>query len=176
MFGRYFVFVLGYILMIVFFGCSKPSEEVTVLKHFPLDTMEGLITRSDVDIDKEISFDGNGSLRISTVQRTVVRLFEVRDIDIEDARLFYEAKVRTEDVDGLVYLKMWCHFTGKGEFFSQGLQSPLSGTNEWTTAQTAFSFRQGENPDIVNLQLVIDGGGTVWIDDIRLIKGPPRPQ
>ena len=65
------------ILMVAMLGCSKPAEEVTVLKHFPLDTMEGLISRSDVEIDKETSFDGNGSLRMSTVQRTVVRLFDV---------------------------------------------------------------------------------------------------
>ena len=169
------VLMIGCMAVIITLSCSKPAPEVTELKRFPLDTLEGVISRSDVEIDKEVSYDGQGSLRISTVQRTVVRLFELRDIDMEEARLFYEAKIRTEDVDGLVYLKMWCHFEGKGEYFSQGLKSPLSGTNEWTTVQTTFTFRKGENPDIVNLQLVIDGSGTVWIDDIRLIKGPPRP-
>jgi hypothetical protein len=170
------VLMIGCMAIIIHLGCSKPAQDVTELKHFPLDTMEGLITRSDVEIDKGVSFDGHGSLKISTVQRTVVRLFELRDIDIEDARLVYEAKVRTEKVDGPVSLKMWCHFTGKGEYFSQGLEAPLVGTNEWTTLQTAFSFRAGENPDAVHLQLVVDGSGTVWIDAIRLIKGPPRWQ
>lgn len=165
---------IGFTAMVIL-GCSKPAPEVVVLKHFPLDTMEGVISRSDVEIDKDISSDGHGSLKISTVQRTVVRLFEIRDIDVEDARLIYEAKVRTEDTDGLVYPKMWCHFTGKGEYFAQGLQAPLSGTNEWTTVTTAFTLEKGQNPDAVHLQLVIDGGGTVWIDDISLIKGPKRP-
>jgi hypothetical protein len=59
---------------------------------------------------------------------TVVRLYEVGDINIEGARLIYRARVRTEDVEGQVYLEMWCHFPGKGEFFSRGLKSPLSGT------------------------------------------------
>ena len=134
--------------------------------------MEGILTRSGVEIDKEITSDGNGSLRIETTERTVVRLFEIRDIDIEDARLIYQARVRTENMDGPVYLKMWCHFTGKGEFFSQGLQSPVSGTTEWTTLETPFLFRKGENPESVKLHLVIDGSGTTWIDDIRLVKGP----
>lgn len=157
-----------------FYACSKPPQEVTELMHFPLDTMEGIITRSGVEIDENISSDGNGSLRIETIERTVVRLFEIRDIDIEDARLIYQARIRTENVKGMVYLKMWCHFKGKGEYYSQGLQAPLSGTNEWTTLQTPFSFRKGENPESVKLQLVIDGSGTVWIDDVRMIKGPPR--
>ena len=106
------------------------------------------------------------------MEPTVIRLFETGDIDIEDARLIYQAKVRTEGVQGQVFLEMWCHFPGKGEFFSRGLQSPVSGTTEWTSVETPFFLQKGENPDNVKLNLVIDGTGTVWIDDIRLIKGP----
>ena len=157
-----------------FHSCTKQSQQVTELKHFPLDTMEGVISRPGVEIDKDNSSDGHGSLRITATDSTVVRLFELHDIDIEDARLMYQARVRTEDVTGLAYLMMLCYFKGVGEFFSKGLQTPLKGINEWTTVQTSFSFRKGENPDTVKLQLVIAGSGTVWIDDIRLIKGPPR--
>ena len=64
------------------------------------------------------------------------------------------------------------HFGDKGEFFSRGLQSPLSGTTDWSTGETPFFLKKGENPDNVKLNLVIDGKGTVWIDDIHLFKGP----
>jgi hypothetical protein len=101
-----------------------------------------------------------------------VRLFEVGDIDVENARLIYQAKVRTENVEGKVYLEMWCHFPGKGDFFSRGLQTPLTGTTGWTTEETLFFLQKGENPDNVKLNLVIDGKGTAWIDDIHLLKGP----
>ena len=67
---------------------------------------------------------------------------------------------------------MWCRFPGKGEFFSRGLQSPLTGTTDWTTEETAFFLKKGENPDNVKLNLVINGSGTAWIDDVRLLKGP----
>jgi hypothetical protein len=30
----------------------------------------------------------------------------------------------------------------------------------------------GENPDNVKLNFVVNGTGTIWIDDIRLLKGP----
>ncbi|MFQ5993117.1 MAG: hypothetical protein ACE5NA_11835 [Nitrospiraceae bacterium] len=103
---------------------------------------------------------------------TVVRLFEVGDLDIENARLIYRAKLRTEGLDGQVYLEMWCHFPGKGEFFSRGLQKPLSGTTEWTSVETPFFLKKGENPDNIRLNVVISGPGTAWIDDIRLVKGP----
>ncbi|MFQ6008422.1 MAG: hypothetical protein ACE5K8_05645 [Candidatus Zixiibacteriota bacterium] len=152
-------------------SCSQPPQEITELQHFPLDSMDGVITRSGVQIDNEVSSDGNGSLKIIAERPTVVRLFEVGDLDIENARLIYQARIRTEGIDGQVYLEMWCHFSGKGEFFSRGLQNPLTGTMEWTTEETSFFLKKGENPDNVKLNLVINGKGTAWIDDIRLLKG-----
>ena len=153
-------------------GCSQTSKQITEIQRFPIDNLQGIITRSDVEIDKQISSDGNGSLRITATKPKVVRLFEAGDVDIEDARLIYQARVRTEKVEGQVYLEMWCHFAGKGEFFSRGLKTPLTGTNEWSTEETPFFLKKGENPDNVKLNLVINGKGTVWIDNIRLLKGP----
>ncbi|UCB53618.1 MAG: hypothetical protein JSV10_03330 [Candidatus Zixiibacteriota bacterium] len=153
-------------------GCGqKASEQITELQHFTVDSMEGIITQSGVEVDKQNSADGNGSLRIAATEPTVVRLFEVADIDVENARLIYRARVRTENVEGKVFLEMWCHFTGKGGFFSRGLQNPLTGTMGWTTEEIFFMLKKGENPDTVKLNLVVDGKGTAWIDDIHLLKG-----
>jgi hypothetical protein len=134
--------------------------------------MEGLITRSGVEIDKEITSDGNGSLRITATEPVTVKLYESGDIAIEKTQLIYRARLRTEDVAGQVYLEMWCSFPGKGEFFSRALQSPLSGTNEWSSQETPFFLQKGENPDNVKMNLVINGKGTVWIDDIKLLISP----
>jgi hypothetical protein len=163
---------MGIVLILSVTNCSKPSQQATDLKRFPVDGMEDIITQSGVEFDKEISSDGKGSLRITATEPMVIRLFEAGDLDVENARLTYQARVRTENVDGQVYLEMWCHFPGKGEFFSRGLERPLTGTTEWTTEETPFFLQKGENPDNVKLNLVINGKGTVWIDDIALIKGP----
>ena len=161
--------VFAAIMLVV--GCSQPPTQVTELKHFPLNDLEGVLSRSDVEFDRAVSSDGGGSLRISVTQPTVVRLFELGDFDIENARLIYQAKVRTQGVNGQVYLEMWCRFPGKGEFFSRGLQTPVSGTTDWTTEETPFFLQKGENPDNIKLNLVMNGTGTAWIDDIRLLKG-----
>jgi hypothetical protein len=160
------------VVIFAFWACAKPSQQAVEIKHYPIDALDGIIAQSGVQIDNVISKDGKGSLKIGAAEPTVIRLFETGDIDIEDARLIYQAKVRTEGVQGQVFLEMWCHFPGKGEFFSRGLQSPVSGTTEWTSVETPFFLQKGENPDNVKLNLVINGTGTVWIDDIRLIKGP----
>src|SRR4030042_2422908 len=169
---RTLVFCVFVVFIFTTIGCTKPSTEVAELKMFPVDSLEGIITQSGVEIDKAVSSDGNGSLKITATEPTVVRLFEVGDIDIENARLIYQAKIRTDNIDGKVYLEMWCNFSGKGEFFSRGLQTPLKGTTNWTTEETAFFLQKGDNPDNVKLNLIIDGKGTAWIDDIRLMKGP----
>ena len=151
------------------FVAMEPSHEI--LRQFPLDTTNGLISQSGVNIDEQVSSDGNGSLRIDASEPATVRLFETGDIDIENARLIYQAKIRTRNVQGQVYLEMWCHFPGKGEFFSRGLTDPLTGTTDWANVETPFLLKKGENPDNVKLNMVINGKGIVWIDDIRLLKG-----
>lgn len=161
---------LGMVLILV--SCSDPSKQVVELRHFPIDSTDGIITRSGVQIDKDISSDGNGSLRVTSTRPAVIRLFETGDVDVENARLTYQARLRTAHVEGQVYLEMWCYFSGKGEYFSRGLKTPLTGTTEWTTEEIPFFLRKGENPDNVKLNLVINGKGTAWIDDIRLIRAP----
>jgi len=161
-----------YICLIIFFvvGCSAKEEDIVEIKHYPLDSLEGVINISEVRIDKEISSDQNGSLRITATKPSTVRLFETGDLDIEEALLAYQAKLRSADIEGQAYIEMWCHFPGKGECFSRAFGSPLSGSNEWVSQETFFFLKAGQNPDNIKLNLVITGKGTVWIDDIYLMK------
>lgn len=159
-------------ILLLFIGCPDKSANIVELKHYPLDSTDGLITQSDVKADPQISSDQKGSVRITVTQTKTVQLYEIRDIDIEDARLIYQAKLRTESVTGKAYIEMWCHFPDRGEFFSRALHSPLSGTNDWSSQETPFFLKKGEKPDYIKLNIVIEGKGTVWIDDIRLLKAP----
>jgi len=166
---RAIVFLL---VIVIATACSRGPKEPEVIGFFPVDDMEGVITTSGVAIDKAITSDGNGSLRVTAAAPVTVRLYETGDIHLEKARLIYQARLRTKDVAGPVYLEMWCSFPGRGESFSRALQAPLTGSNEWSTQSTPFILGKGENPDNVKLNLVVTGTGTVWIDDIRLIMAP----
>jgi hypothetical protein len=163
------------VLLTLAAGCGGGggSAEKT-LADFPIKSLDGVLTLSGVDLDKQISSDGNGSLRIVTPGPTTVRLFEIRKPDVDDARLIYRAMLRTRSVSGDVYLEMWCRFPGKGEFFSKGLDSPLRGTTDWTSQEIYFMLKKGQKPDLVRLDVVIGGSGTVWIDDLALLEAPLR--
>lgn len=162
---------LALALVILTLSLPAAAQEVE-LKVYPLKDTEGVISQSDVTLDKGASPDGKNSLKIKAAEPRVVRLFETGKLDLEDARLIYRARLKCENVKGQVFLEMWLHFPGKGEFFSRGLQNPLSGTTGWVTEETPFFLKKGENPDNVKLNLVVNGTGTVWIEDIRLLKAP----
>jgi hypothetical protein len=168
---KHLVFLAGVLMTMVWVaGCSKPSPKDVVLKKFALDSLEGLITRSGVEIDPQTKKEGQGSLRITVTEPAVVRLFEVGDIEIDDAALIYQARLRTENAEGNVYLEMWCFFEGKGGFFSRGLQAPLKGTTDWVAEEIPYFLNKREKPKMVKLNVVSEGRATIWVDDIRLLK------
>ncbi|MBI5251259.1 MAG: hypothetical protein HY912_17360 [Desulfomonile tiedjei] len=157
--------------IIVMFALPAIGQEVE-LKRYPLNDAEGVISQSEVSVDKEASPDGKGALKITAGEPRVIRLFETGKLGVEDARLIYRARLRSENLKGQAFLEMWCNFPGKGEFFSRGLKNPISGTTGWVTEETPFFLKKGENPDNVKLNLVVNGTGTVWIQDIKVLKAP----
>lgn len=162
-------------LLLVMMACSSKKETAVApgtLKTFPIDGTETVLTQSGVTFDQGVTADGNGSLKLDANQPTTFRLFEVTDVDVEDARIIYRAKLRTENVSGAVFLEMWCVFPDKGEFFSRGLESPLTGTVEWSSAEIPFLLEKGQKPSLIKLNVAFNGVGTAWVDDISLVKGP----
>lgn len=155
-------------------ACSEGRQTVEI-RGYGLDSREGVIAASGVVVDSTVAAEGEASLRIDAASPTRILLFETGDIDVENASLVYRARLRTEDLQGSTYLEMWCVFDDLGEYFSRALHSPVSGSNDWTTQETPFFLEAGQNPDNVKLNLVVEGTGTVWIDDVRLLTAPLRP-
>lgn len=144
------------------------STQAQELKRLGLDDAAsiGLTVRTDTGVKTE----GSGSVKITTAWPTSVCLGEVTGLDVEDAKLVFKAKVKTE-LEGDAILEMWVHAAG-GRYFSRGMDDPAKGTSDWKTIQTPFMFQKGQRPDKVTLNIVINGKGSVWVDDIVLSKEP----
>ncbi len=162
------------VLALLAFSCSQQPAQLTEYRHYPVNETTELIAQRLAALDPAVTADGDGSWRISAAGPVTIPLLHLRDVDLEDARLVYRAQVRTEDVQGQVYLEMLCYFPEFGEFFSRDLQSPLTGTTDWSTEETPFFLEKGQNPEQVKLNLVFTGSGTAWVDDIHLLTGPLR--
>ena len=117
----------------------------------------------------------DGGLRLQAVAPTTLHLATLDDPDVESAIVAFSARLRTQDLKGQAYLEMLCRFPGKGEFFSRGLNMPLSGTTGWTNQTIPFYLNAGENPDRILLNLVVTGPGLVWIDDLAVRATPWTP-
>jgi hypothetical protein len=164
--------VLGVLAALASGGCRTRAAEPVVVGRFPADDLEGVVDASETSLDAQVSSDGKGSIRIEARQPKTVRLFEVRGFEAEDAKLLYRARLKAANVSGKAYLEMLCHFPDGREFFSRGLEDPLSGTAGWTTREIPFFLEKGERPDLVRLNVVVEGTGTVWVDELQLAVVP----
>src|SRR3989440_8342936 len=156
---------------------SHPAPASPVeLKHFSLDSLEGVRAKSGVSFDRQISSNERNSLRINASQPLTVPLFEVSDLSIENAALIYQASLQSQNLDGKAYLEMWLRFPGKGEFFSRGLDRPITGTMSWMTSTIPFFLQAGQKPDLIRLNLVVAGKGGGGVEEVRLLKAAPSPR
>ncbi len=149
-------------------GCGLASLPAGAqdLHRLSLDDMAAVSPR--LELDRDVKVEGQHSLRITAQWPTTVYLGEVAGLDVENATLIYAAMVKTA-LKGNAFLEMWAH-VGDGQYFSRGLQDTADGETDWKILRTPFVFQAGQRPDRVTLNLVINGIGTVWIDDVVLSK------
>ena len=163
------------VMVLALSACTRSQQSPAApveLKHFALDDLAGVRATTGVTLDSHTSADGKGSLRIDAAQPMTVPLFEVTDVSIENATLIYQATVQSEKLDGQAFLEMWVRIPGKGEFFSRGIDRPITGTMNWMTVATPFFLQTGQKPDLIRLNLVVQGKGRVWIDDVHVPRAP----
>ncbi len=157
---------------------SLAQEESELI--FSISNVEEIITQSGVEIDRDISSDGNGSLLINTKEPITVELLEVDDKDFGNQRLTYKAQMRsenlqaTEEMRGISYLELIAKFPDGQKLISRGPRVPLSGTTEWRPVETILYLDKGNSPERVKLNLIVEGEGKVWVDSVILEAIPLR--
>ena len=71
-----------------------------------------------------------------------------------------------------VFRTMLTILPGRGEFFSKGLQHPVTGTNDWASYEIPFYLKKGQKPDLIKLNLVVEGKGELWTKEVELLQTP----
>jgi hypothetical protein len=138
------------------------------LKTFSLDDPASLGLR--ITADTAVKTEGRASTRIETAWPVTVCLAAVEGLDVEGEALVFQAKVRTA-LKGQAVLEMWVRIDGK-DYFSRALDRPVAGTSDWRSVETPFLARKGQKIERAWLNLIINGQGTVWVDDARLVRRP----
>jgi hypothetical protein len=167
--NRYYTIAIS--ILILLGACSRSSKMGTI-REFPLNSLDNIIAKDNVYFDKDISSDNLGSLRIETEKPVIISLFRITDLKIDNTRLTYSAKIRTQQVIGQVYLEMNCNLPEQTSLNTAAQANLLSGSNDWKEQETSVDLQKGQMPDSLTLYLVINGRGIVWIDDIKLSRDP----
>ena len=145
------------------FKQPEPAGSPQKIRDF--NSSDKLITQNGVTVEQD-------GWRIEFHEKQTVHLFEVPDPSIEQCILAYRAQMKTENVEGRVYLEMWCRLPGRGEFFSKGFHQAAKGTMDWASYEIPFYLKKGQSPDLIKLNVVAEGKGTLWIKDIELLQTP----
>lgn len=142
------------------------SAAAQIIRELDLSSPAALGTRIEAETGAA------PAIRVTTAWPVVVNLAEIRDPNVEATRLVFEARVRSEQLVGTAYLELWCHFAGGGQYFGRGLDSTVTGTQDWKTIRTLFILQAGQRPERLTLNLVINGRGAVAITGAKLSKAP----
>ena len=113
-----------------------------------------------------------GAMRISAPGPVSVCLGQVDGLTVDGCRLLYTARVKSQALAGRAFLEMWLHFADGSIYFSRGMQSYVSGDQDWKELNAPFLLQKGQKPVKATLNLAVVGSGTVWVEELRLDRLP----
>src|SRR5215204_2680353 len=146
------------------FAGPKLAGPQHLLRAFAPD--QPTITQSGIRVE-------NGAWHIDArAEEQTIRLFEVENPAVEQCLLTYRAELKAEGLQGRGFLEMWCRLPGRGEFFSKGYEQAVSGTVDWARYEIPFYLKEGQKPDLIKLNVVVEGQGRVWVRNLELLKTP----
>jgi len=145
------------------FSRSQPSGPSETIRLFR--TIDRTLSQDTITVAQE------GWIVDSKGEQTI-RLFEVQEPQAEQCLVIYRATLKTDGLAGRAFLEMWCRLPGRGEFFSKGLNQVAQGTTDWASYEIPFYLKKGQRPDLIKLNLVVEGRGKVWLRDVQLLKTP----
>lgn len=129
------------------------------------------ITPADAPFSEFASWQGD-ELQVRSNEAATQRLFDVELSHVEQCKLAYRFLIHTENLTSAVYPEMWCRIPGKGEFFSRGVDNQIKGTNDWMQVEIPFYLEKGQVADLLHLNLVFEGKGTVHLKEIEVTSTP----
>jgi len=147
------------------FTAPKPSGPAKTIRLFQT---------SDATLSKDSITVAQDRWVVDAKEGQTIRLFEIQNPDAEQCLLTYRATMKTEGLAGRAFLELWCRLPGRGEFFSKGLNQAVTGTTDWASYEIPFYLKKGQRPDLIKLNLVIEGRGEVSTKEVQLLKTPLR--
>lgn len=131
-----------------------------------------MFTPEEGTITKDVVRPEGEGWSIEVGESRTIQLFKIDTPKVDNCMLTYRADLKSEALSERAYLEMWCRIPRRGEFFSKGFHNALKGTNNWSTCEVPFYLKRGQQPDLIKLNLTVEGQGKVWLKNIELLYTP----
>ena len=158
------------IVLLLLAGCLN---NYAVIKNYEVDKND-IIDSPLALFDAKTSYDGNGSILIhNNGNIKKIHLYSIENSNdlsnSDNSYLIYSLYAKTKDFYGYAFLEIRCAIDDK-EFFSQGIYNKITDNIKWKRYKTDFIIKKNENLKKIELNLIINGKGKIWIDKIQLLK------
>lgn len=161
------------LLFLIFNGCKKVEPLVFI---FNANSLNRVISRHNLIMDNEISYDGLGSIRVESEDSVTAYLFVLRDIPLKRANLKWEAYCKSEDLVGKAFMEIgvqiYSKYGKKYDTFIHRGDEFISKTTNWEKLKIEFLNTENRTISTVQLNLIVKGRGKVWIDQVKFTAIP----
>ncbi len=156
---------------VVWAGCSKKVEPPKEIQFFNCDTLDGVLTEGSAVVDTQDPAEGTGSLKIAAAQPVTLPLFEIK-LPGDGAKFTLQYKMKVKDFSGDAYGTMEVNYASGGKQSLNNYQSALGATSVWQQRELIYTVQRGQKVSSIVFSVILNGSGTVWVDDVHLIRAP----
>ena len=139
-------------------------------------------TFKDRPITQDSLFDSAHGWRYSVLEPTTVRLFELRDPQVEEGRLIFRCRMKSKDAAGVSPSLRIRYPDGVEVRQAKSQPNVAEGTTDWVTYAVSHALRKELRPERVSLEVEMRGrpkdrpfGNEIWIKDVELLQAPAEP-
>ena len=87
------IVILIHLLLLSLTGCKKQKS---LIVDFPINSLNRVMSKYNLKMDNEISYDGLSSIRVKSEDTTTAYLFVLRDIPVKRAKIVWEAYCKSK--------------------------------------------------------------------------------
>jgi hypothetical protein len=164
------------VMIVLFFVLRKPGnmqQRWSPPGGVGTPTQIRAIQPSDPPLAPSARWQGS-ELFIRAHEPSTKALFDIPLSNLEQCLITYRFQIQTDGNRTTVYPELWCRLPERGQFFSRGVDRKIRETKDWTPVEIPFYLANGQQADLLHLNLVFEQPGAVRIKDIEVLAAPTK--
>ncbi|MEZ0276387.1 MAG: serine/threonine-protein kinase, partial [Roseimicrobium sp.] len=152
--------------MLSYFMVHKPAPYRTLFTQ-EAASLAQVVTK--ISTDSGITKDGHGSLKIEAPQGATLTIAEQDGLETPPGgTIWCRAHLRCEGISGRAFLMVHLETASGALLYSKGEPQSVSGTEDWREVLIPIRLDAQSSIKKVRVNLIVQGPGTVWVDDIQI--------